>query len=90
MPKAKAENITGSKQISAGECWLDGYLVNTASTFRLYHGTAAADLGHPFGGTITPPAVGSYALFGLHSTAGVYVQTGGETIDVTFLIREVD
>ena len=91
MSKTRPVTKTSTGVVASGGCWLDGYLVNTSSTFRIYSSAStthndAAD----FPGTITPAAVGSYKLFGMYSSAGVYFQSGGESINITFLIRDID
>lgn len=88
----QAINATDSKAILSGEGWVAGYFVNTASSMRIYHGTSNADLGQPFfNGSFTPTAGNYYSLYNMHATAGVYFRvTAGETIDVTFFVKDSD
>lgn len=84
------KNLSASAAICVGECWLEGYYVNSTSsgTLKLWHGTGQTDLGQPISNTRTP-TIGWYPMAGLHTTAGLYADTGN-TIDISFHIRETD
>jgi hypothetical protein len=86
----KVKNLSSSAAVSAGECWLEGYYVNSTSsgTVKLWHGTGASNLGQPISDTRTP-TIGWYPMAGLHATAGIYADTGN-TINLSFHIRESD
>lgn len=86
----KVKNLSSSAAVCGGECWLEGYYVNSTSsgTIKLWNGTSAANLGQPISNTRTP-TVGWYPCAGLHATAGIYADTAN-TIDIAFHIREAE
>ena len=77
-------NLTSSAQVITGECWIEGFYVNstTSGTLKLWHGTSGADTGEAISDTMTP-AAGWHYLGGLHTTAGVYAGIGGTALNVS-------
>lgn len=88
--KTRVVNLSASGQVITGECWLEGFYVNSTSsgTLKLWHGTAGANTGEPISDTMTP-AVGWHYLAGLHATAGIYAGIAN-TLNVSFHYRTAD
>lgn len=89
--RTRAVNLTSSGVIAAGECWLDGFYVNSTSSgaFNLLNRATAGytSTGGTLVGTITPSA-GFHNTLGMHATAGLYCWGTAGTFNVTFLVRE--
>ncbi len=89
MPRATYINKTSSGVVCAGECWVDGFYVNSTSSgsIKIYDSTTnSGDV------ILSPlvPAAGSHNLFGVHATNAIYVEGIAGTWDITFLVRETD
>ena len=86
--RTKPKLVTVPTCISNGSGTLVGMYVNntTSGTMAIYDATTAAS-GYAITGTITP-AIGSYNLYNLTGTQGIYIDCAN--INVTFYLLDAD